>query len=189
MIYLTRWLKAGSLHTKKVWFYLLWGKPIENGEKCVLFHVQKFFSFLRFFSFFPDLLMMQKNGLIRMLWLRWLLGFRKLKSLKKVEILQFVFVLRVASWKNIIFFIEERSAVFFPYFHYEVIFCYAELFECAFNFQDALLGRRQFLATESPLKMMENAFYFTSNTLFVLKIFKFLSGHFGHLSKRLDRKG
>ena len=116
MIYLTRWLKAGSLHTKKVWFYLLWGKPIENGEKCVLFHVQKFFSFLRFFSFFPDLLMMQKNGLIRMLWLRWLLGFRKLKSLEKVEILQFVFVLRVASWKNIIFFIEERSAVFFLIF-------------------------------------------------------------------------
>ena len=87
------------------------------------------------------------------------------------------------------FFHRGKKRCFFPYFHYEVIFCYAELFECAFNFQDALLGRRQFLATESPLKMMENAFYFTSNTLFVLKIFKFLSGHFGHLSKRLDRKG
>ena len=33
---------------------------------------------------------------------------------------------------------------------------------------------RQFLATESPLKMMNNAFYFTSKALFVLKIFKFL---------------
>ena len=39
----------------------------------------------------------------------------------------------------------------------------------------ALSGLRQFLATESPLKMMKNAFYFTSKGLFVLKIFKFLS--------------
>ena len=36
-------------------------------------------------------------------------------------------------------------------------------------------GPRQFLATESPLKMMKNTFYFTSKALFVLKIFKFLS--------------
>ena len=41
-------------------------------------------------------------------------------------------------------------------------------------FKDALAGL-QFLATESPLKMMKNAFYFTSKALFVLKIFKFLS--------------
>ena len=39
----------------------------------------------------------------------------------------------------------------------------------------ALSGLRQFLATESPLKMMRNAFYFTSKALSVLKIFKFLS--------------
>ena len=39
----------------------------------------------------------------------------------------------------------------------------------------ALSGLRQFLATESPLKMMKNAFYFTLKALFVLKIFKFLS--------------
>ena len=38
-----------------------------------------------------------------------------------------------------------------------------------------LSGLRQLLATESPLKMMKNAFYFTSKALFVLKIFKFLS--------------
>ena len=42
-------------------------------------------------------------------------------------------------------------------------------------FKGALSGLRQFLATESPLKMMKNAFYFTSKALFVLKIFKFLS--------------
>ena len=44
------------------------------------------------------------------------------------------------------------------------------------------------MATESPLKMMKNAFYFTSTALFVLKIFKFLTGYFGHASKRLDEK-
>ena len=34
---------------------------------------------------------------------------------------------------------------------------------------------RQFLAIESPLKIMKHAFYFSSKALFVLKIFKFLS--------------
>ena len=51
--------------------------------------------------------------------------------------------------------------------------------------KDALSGLRQFLATESPLKWW-NAFYFTSKALSVLKIFKFLSWLFGHVSKRLD---
>ena len=36
-------------------------------------------------------------------------------------------------------------------------------------------GLRQVLAIESPLKIMKNAFYFTSKTLFVLRIFKFLT--------------
>ena len=45
----------------------------------------------------------------------------------------------------------------------------------------ALLGPRQFLATESPLKMMKNVFYFTLKALFILKIFKFLSRRFGHV--------
>ena len=39
----------------------------------------------------------------------------------------------------------------------------------------ALSGPKQFLAAESPLKMMKNAFYFTPKALFVLKIFNFLS--------------
>ena len=34
---------------------------------------------------------------------------------------------------------------------------------------------RQFLATERPLKIMKNAFYFTLKALLVLKIFKILS--------------
>ena len=35
-------------------------------------------------------------------------------------------------------------------------------------------GLRQFLPNESPLKMMENAFYFILKALLVLKIFKYL---------------
>ena len=41
--------------------------------------------------------------------------------------------------------------------------------------KDTLSGLRQFLATESPLKMRKNAFYFTLKALLVLKIFQFLS--------------
>ena len=36
----------------------------------------------------------------------------------------------------------------------------------------ALSDLRQFVTTESPSKMMKNAFYFTSKAHFVLKIFK-----------------
>ena len=36
--------------------------------------------------------------------------------------------------------------------------------------------------------MMKNAFYSISKALFVLKIFKFLSGIFGHVEKGLDWK-
>ena len=43
------------------------------------------------------------------------------------------------------------------------------------SFKGAFSGLRQFLATESPLKMMKNAFYFTLKALVVVKIFKFLS--------------
>ena len=35
---------------------------------------------------------------------------------------------------------------------------------------------------------MKNAFYFTSKTISVLKIIKFLSRLFGHVVKRLDKK-
>ena len=39
----------------------------------------------------------------------------------------------------------------------------------------ALSGVRQFLPTESPLKMIKGVFYFTLKALLVLKIFKLLS--------------
>ena len=40
-------------------------------------------------------------------------------------------------------------------------------------FKGALSGLRQFLAVESPLKMMKNAFYLTSKIIFVTEIYKF----------------
>ena len=52
--------------------------------------------------------------------------------------------------------------------------------------KSALSGLKQFLATESPLKMMKNAFQFTLKALFVLKILKFWS--FGHVKNGLIRK-
>ena len=41
--------------------------------------------------------------------------------------------------------------------------------------KSALSDLKQFMAIESPLKMMKNAFYFTLKALLLLKIFKFLS--------------
>ena len=55
-------------------------------------------------------------------------------------------------------------------------------------FKGAPSGLRQFLATESPLKIMKNVFYFTLKAFFVPKIFKFLSWFFGHVVKLLDYK-
>ena len=43
--------------------------------------------------------------------LRWLLGLRKLRSSKMVEILKFIIVLRVGSWKNV--FLSWRKGTFF----------------------------------------------------------------------------
>ena len=54
------------------------------------------------------------------------------------------------------------------------------------DFKGALSGLRQFLATERPLKMMKNTFYFTSKALLVLKIFKFLPWLSGHVIQQLD---
>ena len=41
-------------------------------------------------------------------------------------------------------------------------------------FKSPFLGLRQFLAAESPLKMMKNALYFMLKAVFVCKIFSFL---------------
>ena len=54
--------------------------------------------------------------------------------------------------------------------------------------QGPVSGMRQFLTTESPLKMMKNAFYFILKTFFALEIFSYLSWLFGYLEKLLDKK-
>ena len=51
------------------------------------------------------------------------------------------------------------------------------------NLKDAVSGLRLFLATESPWKMIKNAFYFILEALFVLDIFNFLSWLFGPAEK------
>ena len=51
-----------------------------------------------------------------------------------------------------------------------------------------LSGLKQFSATESPLTIMKNAYYFTLKALFVLKISKFMSGLLGYVEERLDKK-
>ena len=56
------------------------------------------------------------------------------------------------------------------------------------NIKGAFSSLRQFLAAESLLKMMKNAFCFTSKAFFVLKVFKCLSWIFGYVAKWLDKK-
>ena len=56
------------------------------------------------------------------------------------------------------------------------------------RFKDPLLGLRQFLTIERPLKMMKNTFHFMLKALFVLQIFTFLSRLFSYVEKRLDKK-
>ena len=51
----------------------------------------------------------------------------------------------------------------------------------------ALSGLRQFLAADTLLKGVKNAFYFTLKALSVLKMLKLLFYFFNHLEKRLDQ--
>ena len=61
--------------------------------------------------------------------------------------------------------------------------CITEQIPSSNNFKGELSGLRQLLATEYPLKMTKNAFYFILKALFILKIFTFLSWLFGHVEK------
>ena len=64
-------------------------------------------------------------------------------------------------------------------FLYDVIHNFHGTIETKVVIKGALSGLRQFLATENPLKMIKNTFYFTLEALFILKIFTFLSRFFG----------
>ena len=50
------------------------------------------------------------------------------------------------------------------------------------------LGSETIFDNWETFKMMRNTFYFTLKALFVLRIFKFLSSLFAHVSKQLDFK-
>ena len=54
--------------------------------------------------------------------------------------------------------------------------------------RNALSGPRNFLASENPLKLIKNAFYFNSKTNFVLNIIDFLCWRFGYVAGQLDQK-
>ena len=71
----------------------------------------------------------------------------------------------------------DKKVTYFRKKYPDCIHLYVE-----FLTESALSGLREFLANESPLNMMKNAFYFT----FVLKIFKCLFRLFGHVEKQLD---
>ena len=59
------------------------------------------------------------------------------------------------------------------------------VYKLSFVIKGALSGLRQFLATENALKMMKNAFYFTSKAIFILKTFNFCLDFLGMLESDL----
>ena len=68
------------------------------------------------------------------------------------------------------------------------IYSHVDIYRLWFFINGSLSRLRRFLATESPSKMMKNAFYFTEKVIFVLMIFKFLSWLLGHKQNGLIRK-
>ena len=59
------------------------------------------------------------------------------------------------------------------------------------GFKGTLSGPKQFLATESALQIMKNAFYFILKALYVLSFIKYLGFRpefFGYVEKPLDKK-
>ena len=83
-------------------------------------------------------------------YLRWLLGLRKLRFLKKVWNSQFVFVCEL-HYEKILFFYGRTSCImkkhcflwankasFFSYIYHEIIICSLKPFDCAVNFKFCL---------------------------------------------------
>ena len=70
-------------------------------------------------------------------------------------------------------------------------YCYYFIFDNNYPFDSVIFSIKILLLSkncfiwfnESPLKMMNKAFYFILKALFVLKICKFLSWLFGHVGK------
>ena len=109
-------------------------------------------------------------------------GFQIRCEMKTFDIIEFLLWIGYSStcfrsFKNCYFFLEFSTAT-----------VTMKAVQILWVFKEALSDLTQFLATESPLKMMKNAFYFALKTHHVLKIFKFLFWFFGHVKKRLVKK-
>ena len=78
--------------------------------------------------------------------------------------------------KIFFFFFQKQDWISVAYKHFiKKFMCSSSLQKKCWNgFKGTLSGMRQFLATEGPLKVMKNAFYFTLEPLFVLQIIKLL---------------
>ena len=93
---------------------------------------------------------------------------RPLKGLvivSEITFIQFVYIFHtiIKASQSDSFLCEKLTSLYLQGQNYHV------------TLKGALSGLRQFLETESRLKVLENAFYFNLKALFVLKIFKFLS--------------
>ena len=115
MIYFTRWLKAGSLPTKKFDFIYFEESPLKMMKNVFYFMLKSSFRCWGIYIFFPGFLVVQRNGLIRMLWLSWLLGFRKLGLWKRLKFCNLFLFCELHHEKKL-FFMDERNAVFFLIF-------------------------------------------------------------------------
>ena len=73
--------------------------------------------------------------------------------------------------------ISSRSLSYRGPYHIETspLICTANQSTSCYTIKISVSSLTQLLATESPLKMIKDSFYFMLKTLFVLKIFKFLS--------------
>ena len=92
---------------KCVWTKFIWGKADNRFQKSFGLHFCKF----KIESHFRSAKTIVGKG-----WLMWLLELRKLRSSKKVEILQDVLILQVASWYSFFFYEEKKWDMFFPIF-------------------------------------------------------------------------
>ena len=98
--------------------------------------------------------------------------------LDKINILNMINKIRHSLFQ-ISYFIQ------IPYFCFLISSCISALVRAT---PEHFLGLRQVLVTGSPLKIIKHAFCFLFKTLFVLKIFNFLSLLFCHVEKWLDQK-
>ena len=98
----------------------------------------------------------------------------------RVILLFFIYTDDNILFKTVVFLCSFNHFIFFIYITL-LIFIYTDCknllkaIVILFLFKGALSLLRKILAAKIPLKITENAFYFTLTAFFVLKIFKFLS--------------